>query len=77
MIASIVAQPRERHACHNADCLRMISLLCRTMVSEVFMQPSIQKRLSEAETSHNSFSWNILQGTSLLSRFYSEPMLVN
>jgi hypothetical protein len=39
--------------------------------------PSSRNLLAEAESTHNSFHWTILQGTSLFSRFYSATTPVN
>jgi hypothetical protein len=51
----------------------MIFLLCRTIISEVFV-PSFKRKLLAA---HNSFPWKILQGTYLFSRFYSAHLSVS
>ena len=55
--------------------------------SEVFLQiivpavlfapPAIRKLSAEAKTARNSLSWTILQGTSLLSRFYRATIPIN
>ena len=63
------------------DYLQMILSLRRTMILEVFLPiivpgwtHSSRKLPTEAESPHNSFSWKILQGTSLFSRFCSATM---
>jgi hypothetical protein len=81
-------EPHARSAsAWTASPLQIISLLRRTMISEVFLQIIVRhllfaplfsrKRLGEAETARNSLSWNILQGTSLFSRFYSATLPVS
>ena len=47
------------------------------IVLGVLFAPSVSRKLpAEAETARNSFAWNILQGTSLLSIFCSATLLV-
>ena len=70
-----------------ASPLQIISPLRRTIIPEVFLQDTVRhvlfaspfsrKRPTEAETTRNSLSWTILQGTSLLSRFYGATLPVN
>jgi len=62
-----------------AQRMQMISPLCRTIILRSFLpilpEPFfIWKPPAEAESSRNSLFWNILQGTSLFSRFYSETI---
>jgi hypothetical protein len=65
-----------KRVCLDGQSLRIITLPRRTIIPEVifksssrhvlFAPPVSQKQPEEAETSRNSLSWKILQGTPLL-----------